>query len=101
MMVLHQEENHIDQIEKLFAAYGLANKAEAPKIHASNSLDAAFATAVDLEAALFEPYEWLIQNAEDDTSPQVLNGILMQSRMHHRMFSHHRGMGGMMGRRRG
>lgn len=100
MMVLHHEENHIDQIEALFAAYGLAVRIEAPKLRVSNSLDAAFATAIDLEAALFEPYEWLIQNAEDEISPQILNLILSQSRMHHRVFSHHRGMAGMRRHRR-
>ena len=88
-MIIRQEEWHVDWITALLKAYGLAAEVKTPAITPTNSLKEAFEVCIKLEADLFAPYEWLIQNAEDQTSAQVLTTILRQTRMHHRMFQHH------------
>jgi len=87
-MVIRQEEWHVNWITALFRAYGLPAEVTAPAITPTKSLKEAYEVCIKLEADLFAPYEWLIANAEDPTSAQVLTRILRQTRMHHRMFEH-------------
>jgi hypothetical protein len=106
MMVIPQEENHIDLITKLFAAYGLPSDVKVPKVKETKSLTEAYGIARKLEEDLIPQYEWLIQIANDDTTLQVLDAILLETRMHYTMFDHAlrmgwnrgRGMGSGMGR---
>ncbi len=88
-MIIRQEEWHVDWITQLLKAYGLSAEVKTPALTPTKSLQEAFEVCIKLEADLFAPYEWLIQNAEDQTSAQVLTTILQQTRMHHRMFQHH------------
>ena len=88
-MIIRQEEWHVDWITQLLKAYGLSTEVKTPALTPTKSLQEAFEVCIKLEADLFAPYEWLIQNAEDQTSAQVLTTILQQTRMHHRMFQHH------------
>lgn len=106
MMVIPQEENHIDLITKLFAAYGLPSDVKVPKVKETKSLTEAYGIARKLEEDLIPQYEWLMQIANDDITLQVLDAILLETRMHYTMFDHAlrmgwtrgRGMGSGMGR---
>jgi hypothetical protein len=97
MMIIPQEENHIQWITQLFTAYGLSAAGPTPAIRKSQTITQAYEIAIGLEADLMPRYEWLITNAEDSDSRQVLNAILHQTRMHYRMFNMALRMGGMMG----
>lgn len=97
MMIIPQEDNHIQWINALFAAYGLPAKVQTPSVKKSDTATQAYEIAMQLEEDLVPHYEWLIQNAEDDLSGEVLNNILYQTRMHYMMFNHALRMGGMMG----
>jgi rubrerythrin len=101
MMVIPQEENHVEWIGRLFSAYGLPADGRVPPVEQSQSLEQAYKIALKLEEDLIPQYQWLIANAEDQTSGQVLGTILHQTQMHYRMFSHALGMGGGMGHRMG
>ncbi len=98
MMVIPQEENHIDLITKLFAAYGLPSDVKIPKIKETKSLTEAYGIARKLEEELIPQYEWLIQISNDDTSLKVLDAILLETRMHYTMFDHALRMGWTRGR---
>jgi hypothetical protein len=106
MMVIPQEENHIELITKLFAAYGLPSDVKVLKVKETKSLTEAYGIAKKLEEELIPQYEWLMQIANDDTTLQVLDAILLETRMHYTMFDHAlrmgwprgRGMGHGMGR---
>ena len=98
MRVIPQEENHIDWISALFAAYGLSSAGPTPAIKRSQTIKQAYEVAQNLESNLIPHYEWLISNAEDRETRQVLNPILAQTRMHYMMFSHALRRGGMMRR---
>ena len=98
MMVIPQEENHIDLISKLFAAYGLPSNVKVPKVKKSKTLTEAYENAKKLEEDLIPQYEWLIQIANDDTTLQVLDAILLETRMHYTMFAHALRMGWTKGR---
>ena len=87
-MIIPQEHWHVDWITQLLRAYGLSTAVKTPAITPTKSLADAFETCIKLEANLFAPYEWLIANAEDQTSAQVLSTILWQTRRHYRMFQH-------------
>jgi hypothetical protein len=95
MMIIPQEENHIQWISELFAAYGLPSAGPTPAIKRSQTITQAYEIAMGLEADLMPRYEWLISGAEDEDSQQVLDTILAQTRMHYRMFSMALRMGGM------
>ena len=95
--VIPQEENHIDWISALFTAYGLSSVGPTPAIKRSQTIRQAYEVAQDLESNLIPHYEWLISNAEDRETRQVLNPILAQTRMHYMMFRHALRGGGMMG----
>jgi hypothetical protein len=97
MMVIPQEDNHISWILKLFAAYGISADVKVPPLEKSGSLNSAYTHAINLENDLISRYEWLIKNAEDKHSREILNTILLQSRMHAVMFQHALQMGGGMG----
>jgi hypothetical protein len=88
-MVLRQENWHVNWITSLLKAYGVSADVQTPAITPTNSLKEAYQVCIKLEADLFAPYEWLIQNAPDQTSAQVLTTILRQTRMHHHMFQRH------------
>jgi len=98
MMVIPQEENHIDLITKLFAAYELPSNVKVPKVKKSKTLTEAYENAKKLEEDLIPQYEWLIQIANDDTTLQVLDAILLETRMHYTMFDHALRMGWTKGR---
>jgi rubrerythrin len=88
-MVTRQEQWHVDWITALFKAYGLPAEVKTPAVTPTRSLKEAFEVCIKLENDLIAPYEWLISKAEDQTSTQVLDRILRQTRMHQRMFQHH------------
>jgi bacterioferritin (cytochrome b1) len=88
-MILRQEDWHVNWITSLFKAYGLPAEAKTPAITPTNSLKQAFEVCLKLETDLIPQYEWLIKNATDQTSAQVLTTILQQTRMHLHMFQRH------------
>ena len=63
-----------------------------------DELREAYEESAKLEQDLASKYEWLIQNAEDQSAKQLLGKILFQTRMHAIMFSHALQMGGWMGK---
>jgi Heavy metal binding domain len=97
MMIIPQEENHIQLISQLFSAYGLSSAGPTPAIKRSQTITQAYEIAMGLEADLMPRYERLISGAEDRDTQQVLDTILGQTRMHYRMFSMAQRMGGGMG----
>ncbi len=94
MLVIPQEENHIDWIGQLFAAYGLTSDGEPSPVVPSKTLTDAYELSVKMEADLLPRYEWLVKNAEDRDTAHALNSILLQSRWHLVMFEHALRMGG-------
>jgi len=86
MMVIPQEENHVEWIGQLFAAYGLPADGKTPPVVENKTLTDAYELSVKMENNLLPRYEWLVKNAEDRDTAQVLNGILIQSRWHLVMF---------------
>ncbi len=93
MMVIPQEEDHINWIGQLFAAYGLPADAKPAPAVQTKSLDEAYKRAVNLETDLLSRYEWLVKNAEDDDSGDALNIILHQTVRHRAMFRRAMGAG--------
>jgi len=93
MMVIPQEENHINWIGQLFAAYGLPTEGRNSPIIESKSLTEAYELSQKMEGDLLPRYEWLVKNAEDRDTAEVLNYILIQSRHHYVMFEHALRMG--------
>lgn len=94
MMVIPQEEDHVNLIERLFVAYGLKSDGKPEPAVETRNLKEAFELCARMEQELIPRYTWLVQNAEDRDSAQVLNNILLQTRMHLAMFQHALGMGG-------
>jgi hypothetical protein len=101
MMVIPQEENHIEWIEQLFKAYGLSADVKAAPVVDNKSLTEAYQLSTKMESDLLPRYEWLIKTAEDRDTAQVLNTILIQSRYHLVMFEHALRMGHGYGYSRG
>jgi hypothetical protein len=99
-MIIPQEQNHIAWISAMFAAYGQEAQTQTPETKPTESLEQALTVARTLESDLIPGYEWLIRNAEDRSSGEILGQILMQTRMHEMMFSHALSMMEMMGRGR-
>jgi hypothetical protein len=97
MMVIPQEDLHIEWISQLFAAYGESSAGPTPAVRKSQTVNQAYEIALQLEEDLIPRYEQLINAAEDSETAQVLNTILYQTRMHYMMFSHALRMGGRMG----
>lgn len=101
MMIIPQEENHIEWIGQMFAAYGLPSDGKVSPVIQSASLTSAYELSVKMEADLLPRYEWLVRSAEDRDSAQALNAILIQSRWHMVMFEHAIRMGHGYGYSRG
>lgn len=96
-MILPQEGDHIGWITRLFAAYVLPSDGKTPPTKQSDTLAQAYEIGRQLEEGLIPQYEWLIRNAPDNTASQVLDTILLETRMHYTMFDHALRMGGMRG----
>lgn len=94
MMVIPQEEDHVQLIERLFLAYGLKADGKPETALETKSLKEAFELCAKMEQDLIPRYVWLVQKAEDRDSAQILNHILIQTRWHLAMFEHALGMGG-------
>jgi rubrerythrin len=94
MMVIPQEEDHVQLIERLFLAYGLKADGKPETALETKSLKEAFELCAKMEQDLIPRYVWLVQNAQDRESAQILNHILIQTRWHLAMFEHALGMGG-------
>jgi hypothetical protein len=88
MMVIPQEENHVEWIGQLFTAYSLPADGNTPPVVDNKTLTDAYELSVKMENELLPRYEWLIKKAEDRDTAQVLNLILIQSRWHLVMFDH-------------
>jgi len=101
MMVIPQEENHVQWIEQLFAAYGLPADGKTPPVVENKTLTNAYELSVKMENNLLPRYEWLVKKAEDRDTAQALNTILLQSRWHLVMFEHALRMGHGYGYSRG
>jgi hypothetical protein len=101
MMVIPQEENHIEWIGQLFKAYGLPADGKAAPVVENKTLTEAYELSVKMETDLLPRYEWLVKKAEDRDTAQVLNAILIQSRWHLVMFEHALRMGHGYGYSRG
>jgi hypothetical protein len=94
MMVIPQEEDHVNLIERLFLAYGLKMDGKPESAIETKNLKEAFELCTRMEQELIPRYTWLVQNAGDRDSAQILNNILLQTRWHLAMFQHALGMGG-------
>ena len=101
MMVIPQEENHIEWIGQLFKAYGLPADVKTTPVADNKTLTEAYELSTKLENDLLPRYEWLVKKAEDRDTAQVLNAILLQSRWHLVMFEHALRMGYGYGYSRG
>ena len=101
MMVIPQEENHIEWIGQLFEAYGLPADGKVDPVVENETLTKAYELSVKMESDLLPRYEWLVKKAEDRDSSEVLNAILIQSRWHLVMFEHAFRMGHGYGYSRG
>ena len=101
MMVIPQEENHVEWIGQLFKAYGLPADGKTPPVVDNKTLTDAYELSVKMENDLLPRYEWLVKKAEDRDTAQVLNVILIQSRWHLVMFDHALRMGHGYGYSRG
>jgi hypothetical protein len=99
MMVVPQEMNHISSIEKMFSAYGIESDGNPEYAKETTSLTDAYQLATQMEQDLISRYSWLVQNAADRDSAQILNDIAIQSNWHLQMFQMALNMGGygMMG----
>ncbi len=101
MMIIPQEENHIEWIGQLFKAYGLPSDGKVSPVVKTGTLTEAYELSVKMETDLLPRYEWLVKNAGDRDSAQALNTILLQSRWHMVMFEHAIRMGHGYGYSRG
>ena len=81
----------------MFVAYGLPSDVKIQPIKETTTLTQAYENARELEKNLIPHYEWLINNAEDNTTKEVLDTILLQTRIHYTMFDHALQMGWMRG----
>ncbi len=95
-MVIPQEDNHIEWISKLYEAFDMDVPDSIPSVKETDSGRRALEVGRELEQELVPEYEWLIENAENETAQQTLGDILYQTRMHYSMFQHALSMGGMM-----
>jgi len=94
VMVIPQEENHIQWLTQLFEAYGLSAQGEkTPATVDTKTLEQAYEQASKMETELLPRYEWLVKHAGDHDTERVLNTILLQSRWHLVMFEHALRMG--------
>jgi len=101
MMIIPQEESHIEWIGQLFKAYGLPSDGKVSPVVQTGTLTEAYELSAKMETDLLPRYEWLVKNAGDRDSAQALNTILLQSRWHMVMFEHAIRMGHGYGYSRG
>ena len=101
LMIIPQEENHIEWIGQLFKAYGLPSDEKAGPVVENKTLTEAYELSRKMESDLLPRYEWLVKNAGDRDTAQALNTILLQSRGHLVMFEHALRMGHGYGYSRG
>jgi len=101
MMVIPQEENHVEWIDQLFIAYGLPADGKVAPVVENKTLTETYELSTKMESDLLPRYEWLVKKAEDRDTAQVLNAILIQSRWHLVMFEHALRMGHGYGYSRG
>lgn len=94
-MIIWQENNHIAWEGKMFSAYGITSDSSVPPVKQTSNLHDAYQVGYNLETDLIPRYEWLINNAGDQDSKDVLDFILLQTRMHATMFQHVMNTGGM------
>ncbi|MFP4163437.1 MAG: hypothetical protein ACLFQB_05930 [Chitinispirillaceae bacterium] len=87
-MVIPQEENHIAWITDLYNAFGVAVPDSVPPLKETSSAQEALQAAMTLEQDLVPIYESLIRTAGNEQVEQVINEILLQTRMHYTMFQH-------------
>jgi len=93
MMVIPQEEDHIQWIQQLFNAYGLPSDGKVPPVIQTGTVQQAYEIGIKTETDLLPRYEWLAKNSDDQNSKQVLNTILFQSQWHLAMFDNATRMG--------
>ena len=93
-MIIPQEAYHISLIEKLFSAYGLEPNGKPENSIETTSLREAYQLGMQMEQNLISRYSWLVQNAADRDSAQILNDISTQSNWHLQMFQMALNMGG-------
>jgi rubrerythrin len=101
MMIIPQEENHIEWIGQLFKAYDLPSDGKAAPVVENKTLTEAYELSAKMESDLLPRYEWLVKKSEDRDTAQALNTILLQSRWHLVMFEHAIRMGHGYGYSRG
>ena len=101
MMIIPQEENHIEWIGQLFKAYGLPSDGKVSPVVQTGTLTEAYELSAKMETDLLPRYEWLVKNAGDRDTAEALNTILLQSRWHLVMFEHALRMGHGYGFSRG
>ncbi|MGB5218953.1 MAG: hypothetical protein WBN66_11725, partial [Smithella sp.] len=63
MMVIPQEENHVEWIGQLFKAYGLPADGKTPPVVDNKTLKQAYELSVKMENELLPRYEWLVKKA--------------------------------------
>jgi len=98
MMVIPQEEDHIQAINRLFSAYGIMPAAgKQAAAEETKTITEALELCIKMEKDLILRYEWLVKNAGDRESAGIINEILLQTRHHLVMFDHALRMGGGMG----
>ncbi len=87
-MIGLQEIDHIAWIEGLFAAYGIALDVQPLAIKETANLAEAYKNGMQLEENLVRLDEQLLENAPDETTADVVETILFQTRIHYTMFNH-------------
>ena len=86
MTVIAQDGNHIKWLENLFTAYRLIGDDTTPSAKKSKNLEYAYRVAIKLEKSLIKKYDWLMKNAPDGTSQEIIETILMQTRIQYELF---------------
>jgi cytochrome c peroxidase len=80
--LISQEDDHIVWLAQLFRAYGVPVEPETLPVIKTESLHHAYDVGRKLEKDLFPFYDWLIDNAEDQVTKDVLHVMLHQTEMH-------------------
>ncbi len=94
-MIIRQKIKHMTWEDKMFSAYGIPSDSAVLPIKKTTNIQDAYHVGYSLETDLIPCYEWLITNARDKKSRDILDCILLQTRMHAAMFQHAVRMGVM------
>jgi hypothetical protein len=86
MTVVAQDGNHIKWLENLFKAYRIIGDVSTPDFRKSKNLDSAYRIAIRTEKNLIKKYDWLMKNAPDDKTFEILETILVQTRIQYELF---------------